>query len=208
MEHHAYLLLGEESAAEAYLDNVFSELGISTLGNPDVHHLEENVFLVDHARRLSEGAQVKAFGAKKIFVITAARFTPEAQNALLKTFEEPSADTHFFVVARDTNMFLPTLLSRMQIVRLEGKRDVETEARKFLEMPLSKRVEFARKFADEKEERGVGALSSFLDSLLLILRDNNASLSTLEKVFKVRLFAEDSSAMSRLIIEHVGLVLN
>ena len=201
------MLLGEKTAGKAYLQSIFSELGISPVGNPDVRIVETDVFAVDDARRLSEEAQVKAFGLKKIFVIHSSRFTPEAQNALLKTFEEPSADTHFFVIARDTNMFLPTLLSRMHAVRLEGSKEIEKEAEKFLEMSLAKRILFARKFADEKEERGVGALSSFLDSLLLILKKNKAPLATLEKVFKARLFADDSSAMSRLIIEHLALVL-
>src|SRR6185312_2829853 len=170
MEHHAYLLLGEKSAAEAHLQNIFSELGISAVGNPDVRSLDADVFLVDDARQLNEEAQAKAFGAQKIFVIRASRFTPEAQNALLKTFEEPPPHTHFFVVARDESVFLPTLLSRIHIVRLQAERKVETEAETFLKMHLAKRINFARKFADEKEARGVGALSAFLDSLLLILK--------------------------------------
>ena len=207
MEHHAYMLLATREAGERYLTGIFSELGISAIGNPDVRTIEIDVFGVDDARSLSEEAQVKAFGAKKIFVIHASRFTDQAQNALLKTFEEPTPDTHFFIVARDEQMFLPTLLSRMQSVRLEGNREIEDEAEKFLKMPLAKRILFARKFADEKEERGVGALSQFLDSLLLILKKENVTTSVLDTVYKMRLFADDSSAMSRLIIEHLALVL-
>jgi len=207
MEHHANLLLGEKQAGEAYLQNVLNEHGITSAGNPDVRFVDVDVFGVDDARKLSEEAQVRAFGDKKIFAIYASRFTPEAQNALLKTFEEPTPNTHFFVIARDENMFLPTLLSRMQTVRLEGRGELSVEAEKFLKMPLAKRILFARKFADEKEERGAGALASFLDSLLLILKKDKAPLSTLERVFKMRLFADDPSAMSRLIIEHLALVL-
>jgi hypothetical protein len=207
MEHHAYLLLGERRAGETYLQNVFREVGIVAMGNPDIRLFERDVFLVDDARTLSEEVQVKAFAAKKIFVISASRFTPEAQNALLKTLEEPTSDTHFFILARDENMFLPTLLSRMQAVRLEGEKESSTEAETFLKMPLAKRINFARKFADEREERGVNALSGFMDSLLLTLKKEKASLAILEKVFKMRLYADDPSAMSRLIIEHLALVL-
>ena len=215
MEHHANLLLGERRAGEVYLQNIFSELGIVAVGNPDVHFVEADVFLVDDARRLSEEAQVKSFGTKKIFVIVASRFTPEAQNALLKTFEEPTPDTHFFVMARDENMFLSTLLSRMHITKVPPLHDVsdakvsplQKEAEAFLKMSLAKRIIFARKFADEKEERGAGALTSFLDSLLLNLKKGGVPIRTLEKIFKIRLFAEDPSAMSRLIIEHLALVL-
>jgi DNA polymerase III delta prime subunit len=207
MEHHAYLLLGEKQAGKRYIQNILNEQGIASTGNPDVRFVEADVFGVDDSRSLGEEAQVKAFGSKKIFVISASRFTDQAQNALLKTFEEPTAGTHFFVVGRDENMFLPTLLSRMQTVRLDSSEQLESEAEKFLKMPLAKRILFARKFADEKEERGVGALADFLDSLLAILKKENAPLSALEKVFKIRLFADDPSAMSRLIIEHLSLVL-
>lgn len=215
MEHHANLLLGERRAGEVYLQNVFSELGIVAVGNPDVHFVETDVFLVDDARRLNEEAQVKAFGTKKIFVIVAPRFTLEAQNALLKTFEEPTPDTNFFVMARDENMLLPTLLSRMHITKVTPLHDVsaakvtplQKEAEAFLKMSLAKRIIFARKFSDEKEERGAGALAGFIDSLLLIFKKENAPLNVLQKVFKMRLYADDPSAMSRLIIEHLALVL-
>jgi replication-associated recombination protein RarA len=207
MNHHAYLLLGEKEAGESYLESVFSDLGISPTANPDVWFVETDVFGVDDARKLSEDAQAKAFGSKKVFILDASRFTPEAQNALLKIFEEPPVNTHFFVFAHNENMFLPTLLSRMQTVRLERVKENDKEAENFLHLSLAKRIIFARKFADEKEERGTGALASFIDSLLLLLKNSNASLANLEKVFKIRLFAEDSSAMSRLIIEHLALVL-
>jgi len=174
------LLLGERQASDKYLQALLSTQGIASIGNPDVRFVEVDVFTVDDARKLSGESQVKAFGKKKIFVVSASRFTPEAQNALLKTFEEPTPDTHFFVIARDENMFLPTLLSRMQTVRLEGEKNEEVDAKNFLKMTLAKRILFARKFADEKEERGAGALSGFVDSLLLILKKENASLGFLE----------------------------
>jgi DNA polymerase III delta prime subunit len=207
MEHHAYVLLGEKSVGEVYLENIFSELVISPLGNPDIHFLDGDVFGVDDARRISEEAQVKAFGSKKIFVIRSSRITPEAQNALLKTFEEPPADTHFFVFARESSSFLPTLLSRMHTVRLGRIEEPRAEAEAFLDMSLAQRIVFARKFADEKEERGTSALAEFLDSLLLVLQKTKAPLTILKKIFNVRLFAEDPSAMSRLIIEHLALML-
>ena len=54
-------------------------------------------------RRALKDAQTRgAFGgSRKIFIIGANSFTREAQNALLKTFEEPTAGTHFFLFFRE-----------------------------------------------------------------------------------------------------------
>lgn len=207
MDHHAYLLLGERGEVDAYLDEAFKIAGMNPVGNPDVFILEQNVFTVDDSRALSDRAIEKAFGERKIFVIHAEKFTPEAQNALLKTFEDPVPNTHFFISAREAGMFLSTLLSRMHTVRVGGEMEESNEVKKFLKKTPKQRIDFAKKFADEKEERGAGALAEFLDSLLLELRTNGAPLATQKKILNLRTYARDSGAMPRLIIEHLALVL-
>ncbi|MBX4199090.1 hypothetical protein KW800_02325 [Candidatus Parcubacteria bacterium] len=211
MQHHAYLLIGERDEADEYLKDVFDESGISPVGNPDVFVISQDVFGVDDARELSDRAIEKAFGkgdkARKVFVIHANKFTSEAQNALLKTFEDPVANTHFFISARESSVFLPTLLSRLHQVRVGGELGKNKEVEKFLTKTLKQRIDFAKKFADEKEERGAGALALFLDSLLLKLRADGAPLEMQKKVLELRTYARDSGAMPRLILEHLALVL-
>lgn len=209
MEHHAYLLIGERAESEAYLSDLFVRVGVATMGNPDFYILEQSVFGVDDARALAGRAIERAFGERKIFVIHAEKFTPEAQNALLKTLEEPVPHTHFFISTREANIFLPTLLSRLHHVRVGGELEDAKEVSKFLQKTLKQRVDFAKKFADEVKEgeRGAGALAEFLDQLLNKLRDDGATLETQRKVMEVRAFARDSAAQPRLILEHLALVL-
>lgn len=207
MQHHAYLLLGEREEVGSHIENLFSDAGINVLGNPDVFILERDVFAVDDARELGERAVEKAFGEKKIFVVHAQKFTPEAQNALLKTLEDPVANTHFIISAREAQMFLPTLLSRMHAIRVGGESGEGNEAKRFLKKSLKQRIDFAKRFADEKDERGAGALAEFLDSLLLLLRAEKASLETQKKIMTLRTYARDSAAMPRLILEHLALVI-
>lgn len=65
-----------------------------------------------------------AMGRRKIFVIGDAEFmvsqeaSPEAANALLKTLEEPPADTTFILTAADPDSLLPTIRSRVLPVRI------------------------------------------------------------------------------------------
>ncbi|MCV3483202.1 DNA polymerase III subunit delta' [Campylobacter sp. CNRCH_2014_0184h] len=51
----------------------------------------------------------------KIIVILAKSFREEAQNFLLKLFEEPPKNVYFIIVAPSKNVFLPTILSRFII---------------------------------------------------------------------------------------------
>ena len=47
--------------------------------------------------------------------------TTEAQNALLKTLEEPPIHTRIYMEAQSDNAFLPTILSRCQIIKLSDE---------------------------------------------------------------------------------------
>ena len=47
--------------------------------------------------------------------------TTEAQNALLKTLEEPPIHTRIYMEAQSDNAFLPTILSRCQIMKLSDE---------------------------------------------------------------------------------------
>lgn len=215
MQHHAYLLIGERGSIDTYIGALFADAGIVVLGNPDVFVIEQSIFGVDDARALAERSLEKAFGERKVFVIHSEKFTPEAQNALLKTLEEPTPNTHFLVSARETHIFLPTLLSRFHLVIVGGELEETNEVKKFLINPLKRRLDFAKKFADAIKEgeglpagrQGAGALAAFLDQLLQKLRDDGAPIETQKKVVTMRTYARDSAAQARVILEHLALVI-
>jgi DNA polymerase III delta prime subunit len=58
----------------------------------------------------------------KVAVINDAdRLTPEAQNSLLKTLEEPAEQTIIALVTRNYSKLLPTILSRCSVYQLEDE---------------------------------------------------------------------------------------
>lgn len=62
-----------------------------------------------------------ARGRAKVFVIREAdRITPQAQNALLKTLEEPPDATVLILLVTALDRLLPTTLSRCQVVRFDA----------------------------------------------------------------------------------------
>jgi len=139
---HAWLLLGPSGAGKratalamaAALDcDVNPGVGcghcractrIMRRQHPDVHHIapEGPLIPVDVVRdQVNPEAARSPFEARyKVFVIEEAdRMNIPAQNALLKTVEEPQPDTVFILVSQNEEEILETLRSRCTTVRLE-----------------------------------------------------------------------------------------
>lgn len=199
--HHAYLVVGDPKIASASLLDAFEESGESLTTSPDFFQYPEPLFGIDEARKLSESALRRAFGLRKIFLLTPEKITLEAQNALLKTFEEPIPSTHFFLCVTDVNSVIPTLRSRMQVLQTE-RSSGGTEAEKFLKLSIKDRLNFSKKFADDERN-----LPVFLDEILAYLKKMGADLEKIEKVYKARLVSADRGTAPRLILEHLALVL-
>lgn len=205
--HHAYLLIGRGDEAEQKLHELFSSQGLTLIGSPDYFVFREPTFGIDQARTLSTLAIRRAFVDKKVFLLTPESITVEAQNALLKTFEEPIAGSHFFLVVSDPQEVLPTLRSRMQILHvkrsnLDANSKGSTLVEQFIDGSLKERLSFTKKFVDGEKN-----LSAFLDELLLLLRGRGAGLKALEQVHEMRLRSGERAASARLILEHLSLIL-
>lgn len=72
-------------------------------------------------RELTAESSLRTFErGRKVFIIEKAdAMTPQAQNCLLKTLEEPQGDTVIILLAEARHMILPTVQSRCRSMRLE-----------------------------------------------------------------------------------------
>ena len=138
---------------------------------PDVHHIvpEGPLIPVDTIREqvIPEASRSPFEGRYKVFVIEEAeRMNPQAQNALLKTLEEPQPETVFILISSRPDDLLETIRSRCRIVRLEPvdeqiivevlKKEGATDAQALLAARLSEGdLERARLYAfdDAMNER-------------------------------------------------------
>ena len=101
--------------------------------HPDIIHIGLDpsktapIISVGQSRKLISQLTVKPFNAKHRFVIIdpADSMTPEAANALLKTFEDPPAQTHFVLVTSAPVSLLLTVRSRSQRIRFAPVSDNE-----------------------------------------------------------------------------------
>jgi DNA polymerase III subunit delta' len=105
---------------------------IGRQGHPDVHHVvpEGPLIPVDVVREfiVPEASRSPFEGGMKVFVIEEAeRMNDAAQNALLKTLEEPQADTVFVLISSDESGLLETIVSRCRVVRFEPVPEADVQ---------------------------------------------------------------------------------
>lgn len=219
--HHAYLIEGTRSEIIPELLKFIENLGIKTLGNADFIHISLDSFKIDDARNLkSYGAERGFSSEKKIFIITANSFLLEAQNSLLKMFEEPIENTHFFIILPDINSLLKTFISRFYLIFARQGLDEDTDADKFLSMFLLARINFMKDFLteeDEDEEKveidSTRAKSlRFLNALEFSLHQKFMSRTILETgffkhIFKVREFLRMPGSSTKSLMESVALIV-
>ena len=99
-------------------------LRIARHRHPDVHHVVPEGPLIPVAtireQVIPEAYRSPFEGRRKVFVIEEAeRMNPEAQNALLKTLEEPQPDTIFILISDRSEELLDTVRSRCRTIHLE-----------------------------------------------------------------------------------------
>jgi len=150
--HHANIVLGDLNTFDL-LKNNLKDIGFKIRGNPDYVEWEIPVFGIDEARELSEWSYEKPLvGERKIAIIVASSITLEAQNALLKTLEEPIKGLYFFIVIQNIGSLLPTLLSRAQIIKHQNKKEnILQSAQNFLQMPIGDKMLLIKNLAKEED---------------------------------------------------------
>ena len=98
--HHAYFFIEQNitESQEKLKKFLKNKLNIKFELNPDVYIRKFETLTMSDAEfvRNNENRKVVS-GNKKIFILETDFITEEAQNALLKVFEEPTPDTYFFI---------------------------------------------------------------------------------------------------------------
>ena len=181
------------------------------MGNPDFLSYDFNTLTIDEARDISRIQERKGFAdgnetARKFFVVGTNIITDEAQNALLKVFEEPTPGTHFFILASQ-NTYLPTFLSRLSVIRTEkGKSESKDE---FLKKSLSERLVLVTKLAgdisDEKQVKqdAIDLVNSIEAELFEHDLESNAKALRECQFARTALFSR--GAMIKMILENLML---
>lgn len=218
--HHAYGLLGEREEVRAELyDFLLKDLKFPITNNPDFWLGDFNVFKIDYSRNLNElHLKLPVKHDRKVFVISANFMTRGAQNSLLKIFEEPRADTVFFLLLPYGTELLPTLKSRLFFgnqgtiaPRPSLTKEVKSqEAEEFLRAKIGKRLELITKILkDIKDEKSTKAEAiSFVKNIELVLsQEKKKDFLIIKELEKAIGYLNDEAPSIKVILEHLALVL-
>lgn len=151
---HAYIINGEKSSGKEFIAKVFAmalqcETGGTepcqechsckqalTSNQPDiirVIHEKPNTISVDDIRvQINNDVAIKPYSSHyKVYILNEAeKMTPQAQNALLKTLEEPPEYAVILLLTANVNSLLPTILSRCVVLNMKPVSD--TQVKKYL----------------------------------------------------------------------------
>lgn len=140
---HAYILNGEKGSGKRTLATVVAKMLQCESGQPDpcgtcksclqvesgnqpdiiwVQHEKPNVVSVDEIRtQILDDIDLKPYSSQyKIYVVPDAQLmNPQAQNALLKTLEEPPEYAVLMLLTNNIDTFLPTVLSRCIVLNFK-----------------------------------------------------------------------------------------
>ncbi len=149
---HAYIISGENEAGKEYIARIFAKalqcqhrkdegdyieacnecpscIKALSENHPDIititHDKPNSIGVDDIREKLRDDVVIRPYESYyKIYIIPEGeKMTVAAQNALLKTLEEPPAYIVMIILTNNINAFLPTIISRCIVLPMKPARD-------------------------------------------------------------------------------------
>lgn len=212
----SFLLVGAQKTRSDYIENFYKQQEISLFDRITLE--TEGSIGVQEIRKLQENLFLSPRGEKKVILIESAEnLTIEAQNALLKVLEEPPSFVFFFLSAA-TDTFLPTILSRCQIISLgtddqtlsaDAKQQLAEDIQIITTDSIAEKLLLAQKVSAEKANT-----KEWLTNVQLLLRELMLShlgekdapypllLATLQEAYKT---LTTTNVNAHMLLEHYFL---
>ncbi len=180
---------------------------------------------IEVIKKLQEKIFLKPFkGKEKAIIIPQAELlTIPAQNALLKLLEEPPAHTFIFLLSSTQEVFLPTIISRCQLIDIktilqqftdDEKKKVQLQFKNWIQQSPGDALKQAEIIAKDKD-KALQTLEKFIVVGESILKDNIENQKdpfevayTLKKLHKTYATLKATNTNARLTLENLFLSLS
>ena len=159
-------------------------------------------FLIDDARKVKkENSFLVSKEERKIFFLDYKKINLDTQNALLKTFEEVTENSHIFLFIPSEKFLLDTIKSRGRIIFGEVELDLEL-ADKFIQGSFLEREKIIAKIDREN-------ISIFMNSLeKRILESSKKNLEFYKKFLDLKEYIFDKGVSLKNILIWIALNLD
>ena len=187
--HHAVLFCGDSLLAETEIKEI---LGIdSWTQDNDIVFMQFEDMGINDARQFKSRAIQRPYARSRVtFVIKVQSITREAQNSLLKLFEDTPSTAQFFVIIPTKNLILKTLLSRFFVH--EVARNLDDSETTFPN--LSESAELLTKIKDD---------DAYRDVLRRVLASKRAGAPAFQKsLLLLESYTDTKGASQKMLFEH------
>lgn len=216
--HHAYILVGQpEDLLIQFLGLLESDLGLEVKKSPDIFSRTYDLFNIEDSRLVRAKQKQGALGSNlKLFILAINSISLEAENALLKTLEEPTTGSHFFLLVQSPAIFLATVRSRCQILNLKNLAKLNDHryiqvAKDFLQAAPVERLEKIKTLLANDKLSKRSEIMAFFDAIEIVLRsevlnsDGYWPVAELGKVIEAKKFISLRGGFPKLVLEDFAL---
>lgn len=210
--HHAYAIFGNPSETSTQIAEVAAAHQSDAEITVGVRNQTMERLGIDTARFLRDDHLRKPTRSKeRWYVVAADDVTTPAQNALLKTLEEPTAHARFFLCLAGSVELLETLESRVECITVDSEDDgdIQEIANEFLNASLADRLEMAESWVKKDEVSGRAVLrevTSIIHSEAQQTK-NTRLYELTDELTEMQRFGDIAGANHLSILRHVALVV-
>ncbi|MFZ2252793.1 MAG: hypothetical protein WAW13_01305 [Minisyncoccia bacterium] len=196
--HHTNLLVGSLPWARTIipLENQEASSDISVLEYARMSIAEVRTLIHEASMRPSERAY-------RVFIISCGSILGEAQNALLKLFEEPNAHTVFYFIIPRVDILLPTLLSRFQILGIEERGVVNGDTTDFFNATYTDRLTLIAKKIEAEDSAWIQTLVESLAAYAHKIKQPEL----IHDVLFLESYIHAPGSSKKMLLEHIALTL-
>ncbi len=231
--YHSYVVEGDPTTVASELLRFLESRGEIEKQSQDVICQMYESFTMEDSRVIKDWHnKLGITNGKKICILAAKFINREAEQALLKIIEEPGINTHFFMVVPDSSILLPTIISRVQIVKIptrsndaiNGEVEQSTsaerikEASSFIKMTPTDRINKIAQVIKEKKEDENSNLRfyamNFINELENIFyqkfkenKNDKNIIFILGELEMSRKYINAPGASVKMILEHLALII-
>ena len=198
--HHAYIIEDDAGVFDAVRQK------LTTAHNTaEIHVRKFDSLGIDDSRELVHLANMRSLG-RQLFICHVGSCTREAQNALLKLFEEPPERTHFFLVLADVRNILPTLRSRVWFIDAKNNTTSD-EGIAFLAATPAQRIALLESIIKEKDVRAAEVLLQSIETQLYTTGAHRTHPQVVAHIIDARRVLRDKGASLKVLLESVAVTL-
>lgn len=207
--HHALLFVGTH-------DECLEQIPLSARSGVDAEVIVTEQLDIAEARALGERAGSRPIAARKrSFIISVSHIPHEAQNALLKLFEDPPATAQFYIIVPRVSVLLPTLRSRLHLFYEAdtSASALDEQTLSFLQSSFNERILAIAHLAKEKEKtKDTWAMRGLIAGIeraagfgVGSAGREKGTASFLRDALLASTYAETRGASHKMLLEHLAL---